>query len=104
MVRNFGSKTFGLSLIPNTKNNHFDLLFSRKDKRNFWVDIRDYEKYKKVLKNIKPEIIFHLAAQPSVIESYKFPIDTFETNIIGTEFAKFSKKSWFSKIICSCYI
>ena len=80
----FGSKTFGLSLIPNTKNNHFDLLFSRKDKRNFWVDIRDYREVQKVLKNIKPEIIFHLAAQPSVIESYKFPIDTFETNIIGT--------------------
>ena len=80
----FGSKTFGLSLHPNTKNNHFDLLFNRKDKRNFWVDIRDYRKVKKVLKNIKPEIIFHLAAQPSVLESYKFPINTFETNIIGT--------------------
>ena len=43
----FRSKTFGLSLIPNTKNNHFDLLFSRKDKRNFWVDIRDYREVQK---------------------------------------------------------
>ncbi len=79
-----GSETYGISLYPNTKNNHFDLLFRRKDKSHFWIDIRNYEKVQKVLKNIKPEIIFHLAAQPSVLEGYKFPIETFETNIIGT--------------------
>ena len=79
-----GSETSGISLYPNTKKNHFDLLFTRKDKGNFWVDIRNGEKVHKVLKNIEPEIIFHLAAQPSVLEGYKFPIETFETNIIGT--------------------
>ncbi len=79
-----GSETSGISLYPNTKKNHFDLLFSRKEEGNFWVDIRDCEKVHKVLKNIEPEIIFHLAAQPSVLEGYKFPIETFDTNIIGT--------------------
>ena len=79
-----GSETSGISLYPNTKKNHFDLLFSRKDKGNFWIDIRNCEKVHKVLKNFEPEIIFHLAAQSSVLEGYKFPIETFETNIIGT--------------------
>ena len=47
-------------------------------------DIRDLEKMKQAIDNFKPEIVFHLAAQPIVRESYKNPVYTFETNVMGT--------------------
>ena len=53
-------------------------------KKNYYIDIRDYNKLKKIILKIKPEIIFHLAAQPIVKNSYDDPINTFETNILGT--------------------
>lgn len=47
-------------------------------------DIRDYGALKKVFDSAKPEIVFHLAAQPIVLESYRRPLDTYETNVMGT--------------------
>ena len=47
-------------------------------------DINDKQKIRKVFKKFKPEIVFHLAAQPLVRKSYKEPLKTFETNILGT--------------------
>jgi CDP-glucose 4,6-dehydratase len=48
------------------------------------IDIRDFEKLKHQINHINPEIVFHLAAQPLVLESYKNPRETFETNVQGT--------------------
>jgi len=47
-------------------------------------DIRDNEKLEEVFMNYKPDIVFHLAAQPLVRYSYENPIETYETNVIGT--------------------
>ena len=47
-------------------------------------DIRDYNKLGIVFKEYQPEIVFHLAAQPIVRESYKNPVYTYETNVMGT--------------------
>ncbi len=47
-------------------------------------DIRDYKFLESNIKNFAPEIIFHMAAQPLVRQSYKDPLDTFETNLMGT--------------------
>ncbi|KMO85975.1 CDP-glucose 4,6-dehydratase [Megasphaera cerevisiae DSM 20462] len=47
-------------------------------------DIRDYQTLKKVFDKSKPEIVLHLAAQPIVIESYRDPHGTYETNVMGT--------------------
>ena len=47
-------------------------------------DIRDPDKIMKIVSNFKPEIVFHLAAQPLVRESYRLPVDTYEINIMGT--------------------
>lgn len=47
-------------------------------------DIRDYTNLKKAFDEAQPEIVFHLAAQPLVRESYKEPLYTYETNVIGT--------------------
>ena len=47
-------------------------------------DIRDLEHMIQVFKETQPEIVFHLAAQPIVRESYKNPVNTYETNVMGT--------------------
>jgi CDP-glucose 4,6-dehydratase len=59
-------------------------MISKKLKSNTYADINDIVKLEKKINQCKPEIIFHLAAQPLVIESYKKPLDTFNTNIVGT--------------------
>ena len=78
-------KISGLALNPKGKNNFFN---ATKIKRIFKNDLRhniaDIKFLKKSIKKIKPEIIFHLAAQSSVIESFKNPKDTIVTNTIGT--------------------
>ncbi|NDI11660.1 MAG: NAD-dependent epimerase/dehydratase family protein, partial [Actinobacteria bacterium] len=50
---------------------------------NFF-DIREKNKLEELIKFCKPEVVFHLAAQPLVRESYNNPIDTYMTNVIGT--------------------
>ena len=78
------SSVVGYSLRPK-KNSLFNKsMISKKLHTNTYADINDLEKLKKKIKDYKPEIIFHLAAQPLVIESYKDPLKTFKTNIIGT--------------------
>ena len=77
-----GAKVIGYSLEPPTKPSHFELL--NLGMISIIGDIRDRDKLKNVFKKWKPESIFHLAAQPLVRYSYLNPIETFETNIIGT--------------------
>jgi len=76
---------YGISL-PTKKGdkNLFDLLKLKTIINNNFLDIRKKDKLKKKIEKIKPEIIFHLAAQPLVSESYKFPEETIETNVLGT--------------------
>ena len=52
--------------------------------KQYYADIRDLNTLTKVLQEAKPEFVFHLAAQPIVRESYKDPITTYSTNIMGT--------------------
>jgi len=53
-------------------------------KENIICDIRDYDKVEKVFKKINPDVIIHLAAQALVRESYKYPLETYQTNVMGT--------------------
>ena len=74
----------GYSLNPK-KNSLFNKSkILQKLKSNTYANINDSKKLKKKIRDCKPEIIFHLAAQPLVIESYKNPLKTLNTNIIGT--------------------
>lgn len=52
--------------------------------KSYLGDVRDLDALKKAFSEIKPEIVFHLAAQPLVLESYKKPVDTYATNVMGT--------------------
>ena len=47
-------------------------------------DIRDFESLRKSIKEFSPDIIFHMAAQPLVRASYRHPLETYETNVMGT--------------------
>ena len=47
-------------------------------------DVRDFRHLLEVFETVKPEVVFHLAAQPIVRDSYKEPVYTYETNVLGT--------------------
>ena len=82
-----GAKVKGYSL--KIKKND-DFIFYKKIKKECeginttYGNILNYDLLKKTIKNFKPNIVFHFAAQSLVIESQKFPRNTFETNVIGT--------------------
>lgn len=81
---NAGAKVTGYSLVPPTNPNLFQISGLEKKMKSIIGDIRDLEHLKKVFDEIQPEIIFHLAAQPIVRDSYKNPVYTYETNVMGT--------------------
>ncbi|EES88885.1 CDP-glucose 4,6-dehydratase [Helicobacter canadensis] len=80
-----GAKIYGYSLMPNTNPNHFKII-NLQDKlaQNYFADINDLKKLEDAMVESDPEIIFHLAAQPLVRYSYKNPLETFQTNAMGT--------------------
>ena len=78
------SNIYGYSLSPE-KNSLFNKSKIIKNlSSNTYADINNISELKKKIRLSKPEIIFHLAAQPLVIDSYKEPLKTFNTNIMGT--------------------
>lgn len=84
ILHEFGAKVYGISLEPeDTRGNFYNIIQLNKKIKSYYVDLSDYDKLEKTIKKIKPEIIFHLAAQPYVIRSYKNPIQTIKSNIVG---------------------
>ena len=79
-----GAKVTGISLKPNTNPNIFDLCNIRNICNSNFINISNLKKIKEVINFVNPEIVFHLAAQPLVIESYKNPLKTLKTNFMGT--------------------
>ena len=80
-----GANVTGYSLKPKNRENLFEKLkLKKKISKNYFADIRNYKKLKKAVKLCNPEVVFHLAAQPLVLDSYKEPLKTYETNVIGT--------------------
>jgi len=84
ILLNWGADIAGIALKPNTDPNLFTLLDIKNKIGNYFCDIRNFKNIKEIVRKEKPEIIFHLAAQPLVRDSYDDPLYTFETNIIGT--------------------
>ena len=84
ILLNFGSNVCGVALKPNTNPNLFSYLELEKKIENHYIDVRDYNKLKKVFSDFRPEIVIHLAAQPLVIDSYNDPRYTYEVNVMGT--------------------
>ena len=81
-LQDLGAEVTGLALEPNTSPNHWDLL--KLDMPNHIVDIGDRDAVKSAVKKENPEIVFHLAAQPLVRYSYATPVETWQTNVMGS--------------------
>jgi len=81
-LEKMGANVIGYSLEAPTNPCHIELL--NLDIISIIGDIRDLDKLNEVFNKYKPEIVFHLAAQPLVRLSYENPIETYETNVIGT--------------------
>lgn len=79
-----GAKVTGFSLEPPTSPNLFDIADIKPHINSVIGDVRDFEALKKAYDEAEPEIVFHLAAQPIVRDSYKKPAYTYETNVMGT--------------------
>ena len=79
-----GAEVTGYALEPPTDPSLFSLLKLNNDMRSITGDVRDGGHLLAVVQETKPEILLHLAAQPIVRESYRDPVGTYETNVMGT--------------------
>ena len=80
-----GSDVCGYALDPPTQPNLYDALnLTTEISSDIRNDINDTESLNKTILDFQPEIVFHLAAQPIVLESYNNPLETFHTNVTGT--------------------
>lgn len=80
-LEKLGADVLGYSISVPTQPAHFEVL--KLGSKTVFGDINDYNSLEKVMSEFKPDIVFHLAAQPLVRDSYFDPISTLETNIIG---------------------
>jgi CDP-glucose 4,6-dehydratase len=83
LLRQMGVEVVGVSLAP-LENSLYRKIASCCDVPSEFIDIRNYDEVSRVLKKFNPSVIFHLAAQSLVLDSYQFPRETFETNVMGT--------------------
>lgn len=80
-LQELGAEVAGYSLAPEP-NSHFHAVQLKS--KNYFQNIKDSESLETAMKEFKPDIVFHLAAQPLVRESYADPVETYETNVIGS--------------------
>ena len=84
-LHEMGAEVVGLALDPGSERDNYVLSgIGGKLKADLRVDIRDAAQVKAVFAEYRPEIVFHLAAQPLVRLSYECPAETYETNVMGT--------------------
>lgn len=83
-LKKLGADVLGYSLEPNTLPSMFEELRIYGHCKNVFGNILDVQKLEETMKEFQPDIIFHLAAQPLVRLSYREPVLTYKTNVIGT--------------------
>ena len=83
-LQDCGALIAGYALAPNTKPNLFDAALVADGMQSVIGDVRDLDKLTKTMRHFSPEIVIHMAAQPLVRLSYKNPVDTYSTNVMGT--------------------
>ena len=83
-LKKLGAEVYGLSNGIPTKPSNFEALSLDKEIDNIFCDVKEYGKLKKIIHEINPDFVFHLAAQSIVGKSFKEPLETFCTNTLGT--------------------
>jgi len=84
MLADAGAQVTGYAFEPPTDPNLFDISGIERHIDSRIADIRDYEALRAVFEQVRPQVVFHLAAQPIVRDSYDDPRYTYETNVMGT--------------------
>lgn len=104
-----GAKVYAIGYSPNKNKNLFYSLNLHKKINLKILDIRDFKKLSSYINKIKPQFVFHLAAQPLILDGYKEPYKTYEINTLGTlNILEIARKSKFIRsLICvtsdKCY-
>lgn len=83
-LQSLGAEVAGYALNPPTDPSLFDVARVSEGMKSIIGDVRDIAKLKSVFSNFRPEIVFHMAAQPLVRHSYDDPVETYSTNVMGT--------------------
>ncbi|MBK5262264.1 MAG: CDP-glucose 4,6-dehydratase [Peptostreptococcaceae bacterium] len=81
---NAGAEVTGYALESPTEPSLFHLTATEGEMHSFMGDIRDYDRLSKCMDQARPDVVFHLAAQPLVRLSYEQPVETYSTNVMGT--------------------
>lgn len=84
MLELLGARVVGYALCPREEDELFALSGAAAQMDSVIGDVRDLEHLRQVFEQYEPQVVFHLAAQPLVRESYRHPVDTYETNVMGT--------------------
>ncbi|HTD38088.1 MAG TPA: CDP-glucose 4,6-dehydratase [Candidatus Limnocylindrales bacterium] len=79
-----GAQVHGYALAPETEPCAFEALGTARHVRSTLGDVRDRDALASALRAARPEIVFHLAAQPLVLRGYREPVATFDVNLMGT--------------------
>jgi CDP-glucose 4,6-dehydratase len=83
-LQRLGAEVTGISLPPDTEPSLFTLADVENTCQSHYRDIRDADELATLIQRAEPQLVFHLAAQPLVRASYREPLLTFETNVMGT--------------------
>ena len=84
-LHELGAEVIGVANNPFSERDNFVLSnIGTKIKADIRADIRDGKRMKEIFAEYQPEVVFHLAAQPLVRLSYDIPVETYETNVMGT--------------------
>lgn len=83
-LKRLGAQVIGYSLAPPTNPNMFEAIGLGQDMDSRIADVRDLKNLRSVIEEVRPEVIFHLAAQPIVGYSFRHPVETMSINIMGT--------------------
>lgn len=79
-----GAEVYGYAKQPPTDPSMFGLCGLKTEMESIEGDVRDLDTLRSVFLRVKPEFVVHMAAQPIVRESYRNPVETYETNVMGT--------------------
>ena len=83
-LQTLGAQVTGYALAPSTQPSLFEIAGVAQGMDSVMGDIRDLARLQAVMNAARPEIVFHLAAQPLVRRSYQDPVETYSTNVMGT--------------------
>ena len=79
-----GAEVTGYALQPPTTPSLFEICSLDTSVHSYIGDVRDYDNVLRTIKKTRPDVVFHLAAQPLVRESYRNPVETYAINVMGT--------------------